>query len=247
MVGQAASEYRAKALVNPPCKVIECDEIWSFCYSEEKNIPEDKQGEYGFAEVWTWSAIDTDYKLVPTWLVGERTLSDAYVFLSDLKSRLKDSRTQLTTDGLRKYLTVLNVLWANDIDFAMPHKIYGSGKQGQGPDTNYGPAIRTGIGIRVISDHPDMNRVSTPYVERQNLTMQMGMRCFTRLTNGFSKKMEFHAHAVNQNFMSYNFARTRQNLRVNNADGTFTKRTPATAAGIADHVWTRWEMAELLD
>ena len=246
-VGQAASDYQAKAFVNLLCKVVECDEIWSFCYSKEKNIPEDKQGEYGFGDVWTWTAIDADTKLVPTWLVGERTLSDAYVFLSDLKSRLKDSRIQLTTDGLRNNLTVVNGLWADDIDFAMLHKIYGSGKQGQGPDTAYSPAICTGIDIRVISGNPDMSRVSTSYVERQNLTMRMGMRRFTRLTNGFSKKIEFHAHAVSLNFMYYNFARPHQSLRVKNADGTFTKRTPAMAAGIARHVWSVQEIVALLD
>lgn len=136
---------------------------------------------------------------------------------------------------------------ADDIEFAMLHKIYGSGKRGEGPDTAYSPAVCTGIDIRVISVNPDMSRVSTSYVERQNLTMRMGMRRFTRLTNGFSKKVEFHAHAVSLNFMYYNFARPHQSLRVKNADGTFTKRTPAMAAGLSDHVWSTWEIAELLE
>jgi len=245
-VGQAASDYQARVFVNLPCKVIECDEIWSFCYSKQKNVPDDKQGELGYGDVWTWTAIDADTKLVPTWLVGERTMPDATVFLMDLKSRLRDSRIQLTTDGLGHYLRVVDGLWADNIDFAMLHKIYSSGKEGKGPERTYSPAECTGIDIRVISGDPDMRRVSTSYVERQNLTMRMGMRRFTRLTNGFSKKIEFHAHAVSLNFMYYNFARAHQSLRVKNANGTFTKRSPAMAAGISDHIWSTSEIAELL-
>jgi hypothetical protein len=129
----------------------------------------------------------------------------------------------------------------------MLHKIYGAGKDGRGPERTYSPAECADIDIRVISGDPDMGRVSTSYVERQNLTMRMGMRRFTRLTNGFSKKIEFHAHAVSLNFMYYNFARSHLSLRVKNADGSFTKRTPAMAAGIADHVWSVLEIAGLLD
>lgn len=245
--GKAASEYQSKTLVDLPCKVMECDEIWSFCYSKEKNVPNDKQGEFGFGNVWTWTAIDADTKLVPSWLVGERTLADAYYFLSDLKNRLHDSRIQLTTDGLKSYLNVVDGLWGEDIDFAMLHKIYGRPSDQTNPERKYSPDICTGIDLRIISGNPDLSRVSTSYVERQNLTMRMGMRRFTRLTNGFSKKIEFHAHAVSLNFMYYNFARSHQSLRVKNVDGTFTKRTPAMAAGIADHVWTTWEITELLD
>ena len=246
-VGQAASDYQARVFVNLPCKVIECDEIWSFCFSKQKNVPESKKGELGYGDVWTWTAIDADTKLVPTWLVGERTIPDGYVFLSDLKMRLRDAKIQLTTDGLATYLTVVDGLWGENIDFAMLHKIYGAGKEGRGPERTYSPAECTGIDIRVISGDPDMSRVSTSYVERQNLTMRMGMRRFTRLTNGFSKKIEFHAHAVSLNFMYYNFARPHISLRVKNPEGTFNKRTPAMAAGIADHIWSTREIAELLD
>jgi IS1 family transposase len=246
-VGRAASDYQANAFVELPCKVIECDEIWSFCYSKEKNVPADKTDEYGFGDVWTWTAIDADTKLVPSWLVGGRTISDAWVFLSDLKSRLHDSRIQLTTDGLRNYLTVVDGLWADDIDFAMLHKVYGKPVGAHSPERKYSPDICTGIDVRVIAGNPNPKRISTSYVERQNLTMRMGMRRFTRLTNGFSKKIEFHAHAVSLNFMYYNFARAHQTLRVKNVDGTFTKRSPAMAAGIADHIWTTWEIAQLLD
>jgi IS1 family transposase len=247
--GKAASDRQAQAFVDLPCKVIECDEIWSFCYSKEKNVPADKADEFGFGDVWTWTAIDADTKLVPSWLVGERTLNDAWVFLSDLKSRLHNTRIQLTTDGLRNYLTVVDGLWADDVDFAMLHKIYGrplSDSKQTNPDRKYSPDICTGIDVRVIAGNPDPKRISTSYVERQNLTMRMGMRRFTRLTNGFSKKIEFHAHAVSLNFMYYNFARAHQTLRVKNADGTFTKRSPAMASGLADHIWSTMEIAELL-
>jgi IS1 family transposase len=245
-VGEAASEYQAKTMVDLPCRVIECDEIWSFCHSKEKNVPADKAGEFGFDDIWTWTSIDADTKLVPSWLVGERTISDAWVFLSDLKSRLHDSRIQLTTDGLRNYLTVVDRLWTDNIDFAMLHKIYGRPVGQSNPERKYSPDICMGIDVRVIAGSPDMSRVSTSYVERNNLTMRMGRRRFTRLTNGFSKKIEFHAHAVSLNFLYYNFARGHQSLRVKNADGTFTKRSPAMAAGLADHIWTTWEIAELL-
>jgi IS1 family transposase len=246
-LGIAASDYQAKTFINLPCKVIECDEIWSFCYSKQKNVPPDKEGELGYGDVWTWTAIDADTRLVPSWLVGERTMPDAFAFLMDLKSRLRDSRIQLTTDGLAHYMRVVDGLWADNIDFAMLHKIYGAGKEGNGPERTYSPAECTGIDIRVIAGDPDMSRVSTSYVERQNLTMRMGMRRFTRLTNGFSKKIEFHAHAVSLHFLYYNFARPHLSLKVKNANGTYTKRTPAMAAGISDHIWSTREIAELLD
>jgi IS1 family transposase len=245
--GRAASDYQARALVNLPCKVLECDEIWSFCYSKQKNGPEDKKGVLGYGDVWTWIAIDADTKLVPTWLVGERTISDGYVFLADLKARLRNARIQLTRDGLATYLTVVDGLWDENIEFAKLHKIYGASKEGKGPERTYSPAECTAIDIRLISGEPDMRRVSTSYVERQNLTMRMGMPRFTRLTNGFSKKIEFHAYAVSLNFMYYNFARPHMSLRAKKADSLFTKRTPAMDAGVADHIWSTLEIAELLE
>lgn len=247
--GKAASNFQARVFVNLPCKVIECDEIWSFCYAKQKNVPDEFKGTPGYGDVWTWTAVDADTKLVPSWLVGERTLEDAYAFLMDLKMRLRNSRIQLTTDGLGLYLQVVDGLWAENIDFAMLHKIYGGRgmKDNDGPERTYSPAECTGVDVRVIAGTPDQSRISTSYVERQNLTMRMGMRRFTRLANGFSKKIEFHAHAVSLNFLYYNFARAHQSLRVKNADGTFTKRSPAMAAGVADHIWSTWEIAELLE
>jgi IS1 family transposase len=245
-IGQAASDYQARAFVNLPCTVVECDEIWSFCHVKKKNVPADKEDQFGYGDVWTWTAIDADTKLVPSWLVGERTMEDCYTFLSDLRMRLRNARIQLTTDGLGHYMRVVDGLWADAIDFAMLHKVYGKSPT-DNPERTYSPAVCTGIDIRVISGDPDPGRISTSYVERQNLTMRMGMRRFTRLTNGFSKKIEFHAHAVSLNFLYYNFARPHQSLRVRNSDGTFTKRTPAMAAGIAEHVWSVHEIAGLLD
>lgn len=246
-VGKAASDHRARTLVNLPCKEIECDEIWSFCYSKQKNVPEYKKGELGYGDVWTWRAIDADTKLVPTWPVGERTIPDGYAFLADLKSRLRNAKIQLTTDGLATYLTAVDGLWVENIDFVMPHKIYGAGKGGKGPERSCSPAECTGIDIRVISSNLDMRQVSTSYVERQNLTMRMGMRWFTRLANGFSKKIQFYAHAMSLNFMYYNFARPHLSLRVHNTAGTYTKRTPAMAAGVANRIWSTLEIAELIE
>ncbi|HUZ20126.1 MAG TPA: DDE-type integrase/transposase/recombinase [Acidimicrobiales bacterium] len=245
-LGAACSEYQDAAFTNLPCKVVECDEIWAYCYSKQKNVPEEYRGTFGYGDVWTWTAIDADTKLVPSWLVGERTMADAYTFLSDLKSRLRNARIQLTTDGLGHYLRVVDGLWADNIDFAMLHKIYG-GSGSDTPERTYSPAVCTGIDIKVIAGNPDPDRISTSYVERQNLSMRMGMRRFTRLTNAFSKKVENLAHAVSLNFMYYNFCRVHSSLTMINADGTRTKRTPAMAAGIATYPWSVTQIAQLID
>ncbi len=241
-LGLACSEFQDLELRNLDMPVIECDEIWSYCYAKQKNVPDEHRGTFGYGDVWTWTAIDADTKLVPTWLVGERTARDAYFFLTDLRERLRNNRVQITTDGHQPYLSVIEPLFGADaVDFAMLHKIYGHDVRDD--QTKYSPATCTGIDIRVICGDPDPARISTSYVERQNLTMRMGMRRFTRLTNGFSKKVENLAHAVSLHYMHYNFARPHQ---------TLTKRfgkptTPAMAAGVADHVWSVWEIAGLLD
>lgn len=245
-LGAACSEYQDGAFQDLDCKVVEADEIWSFCYSKQKNVPEEHQGTFGYGDVWTWTAIDADTKLVPSWLVGERTMADAYTFLSDLKSRLRDAHIQLTTDGLGHYLRVVNGLWADDIDFAQIIKIYG-GSGSDTPERTYSPAVCTGIDIRVRTGDPDPDRISTSYVERQNLSMRMGMRRFTRLTNAFSKKVANMAHAVSLHFMYYNFCLVHSSLTIKNEDGTTTKRTPAMAAGIAQYPWSLMQLAGLLD
>ncbi len=245
-LGQACADYQDGVLTNLSTKRVECDEIWSFCHSKQKNVPEEHQGEFGYGDVWTWVAIDADTKLVPSWLVGERTTIDAYTFLSDLESRLR-GRVQMTTDGHKPYLTVMEPLFGSDgIDFAMLHKLYGNegGVEGQ---RRYSPAVCTGIEKRVICGEPNDALISTSYVERQNLTMRMGMRRFTRLTNAFSKKVENLAHAVSIHFMHYNFCRTHQSLTITRPDGKRIKQTPAMAAGVATHAWSVYQLVALLD
>ncbi len=220
---------------------MECDEIWSFCYSKQKNVPEEFQDTPGYGDVWTWVAIDADTKLAPSWLVGERTLADAYTFIADMRSRIDPShRIQLTTDGLRLYIDVVDSLFRDNIDYSILHKLYGADP---GAERTYSPSRCIGIDKRVIAGRPDLDKAGTSFVERQNLTMRMGMRRFTRLTNAFSKKVENHAHAVSLHFMHYNFCRPHQTLTKRYGKPT----TPAMAAGIARHPWSYTQIAELLD
>ncbi|MBA2550450.1 MAG: DDE-type integrase/transposase/recombinase [Nocardioidaceae bacterium] len=241
-LGEACAEYQDATLTDLPCTRIECDEIWSYCYAKQKNVPEEHQGTFGYGDVWTWTAIDADTKLVPSWLVGERTAEDAYVFMADLRSRLAN-RVQLTTDGNRSYLSAVEDTFGADVDYAMLIKVYGE-PEGAGNERRYSPAECTGTEKRKITGYPVKSLVSTSYVERQNLTMRMGMRRFTRLTNGFSKKVENLAHAVSLHYMHYNFARPHKTLT--KAAGGYPT-TPAMAAGVADHVWSLTEIAALLD
>jgi IS1 family transposase len=232
-IGFACVDYQDRTLRNLPCTTIECDEIWSYCYSKQRNVPREHEGTFGYGDVWTWTAICADTKLVPSWLVGERTTQDAWTFMQDLQRRLSN-RVQLTTDGHRSYLKAVQRTFGSQIDYAMLNKIYGEDPQ---PEKRYSPAVCIGAEAETIMGSPDPAKVSTSYVERQNLTMRMGMRRFTRLTNGFSKKIENLVWAVSLHFMHYNFCRVHQSL----------KTTPAVAAGVADHVWSLQEIAALLD
>jgi IS1 family transposase len=234
-VGKACAEYQNQTLRNLKCKRIQCDEIWPFCYSKQKNVPEDKKGQFGYGDVWTWTAICADSKLVLAWLVADRTLETAEIFIEDLASRLSH-RVQLTTDGHKAYLEPVKVSFGEDIDYAMLVKIYGESRE-QTVQKRYSPANYTGSKKEVITGNPDSKHISTSYAERQNLTMRMSMRRFTRLTNAFSKKVENLAHAVALHFMFYNFGRIHKTLRV----------TPAMEAGVADHVWSLEEIAGLAD
>lgn len=241
-LGQACAEYQDGVLVDLPCTRIECDEIWSFCYAKQKNVPADHRDEFGYGDVWTWTAICADTKLVPTWLVGERGGVDAEVFMRDLTSRLRN-RVQLTTDGHRAYLYAVESAFGADIDYAMLHKIYASPAMTE-DQRRYSPATCLGIDLRVVQGYPNLAKASTSYVERQNLSMRMGMRRFTRLTNAFSKKVENLACAVSLHYMYYNFARPHQTLTKDNGG---YKTTPAMADGITNRVWTHRDIAALLD
>jgi len=241
-LGEACAEYQDGALTNLPCTRIECDEIWSYCYAKQKNVPGEHRDTFGYGDVWTWTAICADTKIVPSWLVGERTTEDAVVFMRDLAGRLT-SRVQLSTDGHKPYLYAVEDAFGSEIDYAQLIKIYGAAT-GAGDERRYSPAECTGTEKRPITGNPDETLISTSYVERQNLTMRMGMRRFTRLTNGFSKKVENLAHAVSLHYMHYNFARPHQTLT--KARGGYPT-TPAMAAGVADHVWTYAEIAGLLE
>ena len=243
-LGEAASEYQNGVLRNLDCRSIECDEIWSFCYAKQKNVPEQFQGTPGYGDVWTWVALDQDTRLVPTWLVGERTAADAYVFIADLRDRLRgDRRPQITTDGLQAYKTVIEPLFgAGGVDFATLHKVFGDRASDGSIERRYDMPDVHATSRQVQVGKPDMARVSTSYVERQNLSMRMGMRRFTRLSNGFSKKIENLAFAVSLHFLYYNFARAHSSL----AEGR-KKVTPAMAAGVARAPWSLTQIAGLLD
>jgi IS1 family transposase len=231
--GKFCSDYQDKTLKNLPCKRVQCDEIWSFVGCKEKNAtPEHKAKGHG--DVWTWTAIDAETKLVPCWFIGTRDAGAAYHFIHDLKSRLA-TRVQLTTDGHKAYLNAVEDAFGADVDYAMLVKIYGS--EQQIGEVRYSPAICMGARRTAIIGTPDHAHVSTSICERQNLTMRMSMRRFTRLTNGYSKKLENLEHNVALYFMNYNFCRIHASLRV----------TPAMEAGVTDHVWSLEEVVAMMD
>jgi IS1 family transposase len=231
-VAVACNEYQDKTLRNLTCKKIQCDEIWSFCYAKEKNVPRDMRGQFGVGDVWTWTAIDADTKLIVSWRVGDRDADVANEFIQDLANRLSN-RVQLTTDGHRVYWEAVEKAFGSNVDYAMLVKLYGAVRD---KEATYSPAkVISCRAIPMIGD-PDAEHISTSYVERSNLTMRMSMRRFARLTNAFSKKVENHISALSLYFMFYNFCRVHQTLRV----------TPAMEAGIADHVWEIEEIMDLL-
>jgi IS1 family transposase len=239
-LGIAVTAYMDGAFRNLTPTRIEADEIWAFCYSKQKNVPKDFQDTPGYGDVWTWVAIDADTKLVPSWVVGERTTIDCYEFLRDLRERMvPGNRIRLSTDGFGSYPPVVDALWRGNIDYAQIIKEYGNADT----DHRYSPAVCQSIQKKKISGEPDEDFVSTSYVERQNLTMRMGMRRFTRLTNGFSKKVENHAHAVSLHFAHYNLCRPHQTLSGKGRG----KVTPAMAAGVETHPWSITQLCELLE
>jgi len=234
-VGAACEEYQDEALRGLKCKRIQCDEIWAFVYAKAKNVPEDMRGAYGVGDVWTWTAIDADSKLIPSWAIGRRDAATGHAFVRDLASRLAN-KVQLTTDGHKVYLEAVEGAFGNDIDYAMLVKMYeGDSSKKASAEVRYSPAQCTGSRTQKITGDPDPAHISTSYAERAHLTMRMGMRRFTRLTNGFSKKVDNHKAAVALHFMHYNFARIPKTLRA----------TPAMEAGVADHVWSLEKIAGL--
>jgi IS1 family transposase len=233
-LGVACREFQDRTLRGLVCKRIQCDEIWSFVYSKARNVPGNLSGQFGYGDVWTWTAICADTKIVPCWLVGPRDGRAAREFLFNLSLRI-DGRFQLTTDGHSAYPDAVERVFGQEIDYATLTKIFGS--EGAEAEKRYSPAKIVGSQAAVLKGSPDRHHISTSYVERQNLTMRMGMRRFTRLTNGFSKKVEMHEHAIALHFMHYNFARQHSAHRL----------SPAQAAGITDHLWEVEEIAELVE
>ncbi len=233
--GEACAKYQDEAMRDLTCKRIECDEIWSFVGCKQKNVPEELQGTFGLGDVYTWTAIDSETKLIPCWHVGTRDIASAHEFISDLASRLAN-RVQLTTDGHKAYLEAVEKAFGRDVDFAQLIKIYGNDKQTKNDSRRYSPSEFTGSEKRVITGNPDEENISTSYVERQNLTMRMHMRRFTRLTNAFSKKLENHMHAISLYFMFYNFCKIHKSLKV----------TPAMQAGISQKLWEISDIVALI-
>lgn len=220
-VGAACQRFHDDWVQGIAAKRVQCDEIWAFCYAKDKNVPDAKAAPEGSGDVWTWTGIDADTKLILSWFVGSRDAESAHVFMHDVASRLK-SRVQLTTDGYRPYLKAVDTAFDGEIDFAQLVKLYGK-PEGEGNERRYSPAECIGAEKKIIEGRPEEDHISTSYVERQNLTMRMHMRRFTRLTNAFSKKVENHCHAVALHFVYYNWCKVHKSLRV----------TPAMEANLA--------------
>lgn len=214
---------------------IQCDEIWSFCYAKEKNVATAKAAPDGAGDVWTWTALDSDTKLMVAYFVGDRSGESAMILMDDLRARLSN-RVQLTTDGHKAYLEAVEGAFGADVDFAQLVKLYG-GTEGAGPEKRYSPAECTGIRKRRVEGNPDIAHVSTSHVERMNLSIRMQNRRFTRLTNAFSKKLDNHIHALALYFAFYNFCRIHKSLKV----------TPAMAAGITDRLWSLEDIVAKMD
>ena len=233
-VGEVALDYQDRVMRNLPCKRIQVDECWAFCYAKAKNVTPEIAAKNPFAgDCWTWAAIDADTKLIPCWIIGPRDGVTARIFVNDLAGRLAD-RIQLTSDGLSVYLAAVERAFRGQVDYAQLVKIYGNDPEGH---KRYSPAECIACEKHVMAGNPDPDHVSTSYIERANLTMRMGMRRFTRLTNAFPKKIENHMSAVALHMLHYNFVRIHQTLRV----------TPAMAAGVSDRLWEISDIVALLD
>lgn len=234
-LGEACAKYHDQHVRNLNTRKVQCDEIWSFCYAKQKNVPAEKAGQFGYGDVWTWTALDADSKLIISYMLGLRDGGYATEFMNDVAHRLAN-RVQLTTDGLKAYLDAVEDAFGGcaGVDYAQLVKIYGAERAGE---ARYSPPVCIGAKREEICGMPDSRHISTSYVERSNLSMRMGMRRFTRLTNAHSKKIENHAHAIALYFMHYNYCKLHSTLRV----------TPAMQAGLTDHVWEIEELLALID
>jgi IS1 family transposase len=233
--GEACLAIHDETVRNVKASRIQCDEIWSFCYAKAKNVPTAKAAPEGAGDVWTWTALDADTKLMVSYFVGDRGAESAMILMDDLRSRLAN-RVQLTTDGHRAYLEAVEGAFGADVDFAQLVKLYGE-LGGNSPERRYSPASYAGSRKRKIEGNPDIDHVSTSHVERMNLSIRMQNRRFTRLTNAFSKKLDNHIHALALYFAFYNFCRIHKSLRV----------TPAMAAGITDRLWSLDDIVAKID
>jgi IS1 family transposase len=231
-MGDVCANLHDRKVRGVKARRLQCDEIWSFCGAKAKNVSPDQKNA-GWGDVWTWTAIDADTQLCVSYIVGGRDKGWATDFVWELRLRVV-GRPQITTDAYKPYLGAIEEAFGANVDYAQVHKIYGASNES--PEARYSPAKCIGCDMKTVIGNPDYEHVSTSYVERQNLSMRMHMRRFTRLTNAFSKKIENHAAAISLYFAFYNFCRVHQTLRV----------TPAMEAGIADHVWTVEELVALL-
>lgn len=236
--GKACAAFHDENVRGVKARRVQCDEIWSFAYCKQAHVAEAKAAPEAAGDVWTWTALDADTKLIVSFLVGGRDADYASMFMDDLAERLAN-RVQLTTDGHKAYLEAVEGAFGADVDYAQLVKLYGPSADGTGgtAERKYSPGECTGTRKQAVTGRPEKAHVSTSYVERQNLTMRMHMRRFTRLTNGFSKKFENHAHMVALYTVWYNFVRIHKTLRV----------TPAMAAGITDRLWFMEDVAKLVE
>jgi IS1 family transposase len=234
--GTVAAAYHDQNVRGLQTKRMQCDEIWSFCYSKQANVEAAKAAPDYAGDVWTWTALDAESKMIVSWHVGGRTAEDALYLMEDVNARVR-TRMQLTTDGLAAYISAVENTLGADVDYAQLVKHYGSDGGGKSPEKRYSPAVCLGASKSPVQGTPDKKYISTSYVERQNLNMRMGMRRFTRLTNAFSKKIENHCHSLALYFLYYNFVRIHKTL----------KTSPAMAAGVSDRLWDMTDIVALID